>query len=91
MKSITIFDCIIKGNEGIVIWSRFHLSSLFKAEKFGDSFVFEGILSDSVKREITQAVSKTCIHFNCLPISVVFFLNSFITGSVINVRELVAG
>ncbi|TNM89011.1 hypothetical protein fugu_005265 [Takifugu bimaculatus] len=28
-----------------------------EAEKFGDSFVFEGILSDSVKKEITQAVA----------------------------------
>ncbi|KAM8914911.1 formylglycine-generating enzyme isoform 1-T1 [Spinachia spinachia] len=28
-----------------------------EAEKFGDSFVFEGILSDSVKNQITQAVA----------------------------------
>ncbi|CAG06727.1 unnamed protein product, partial [Tetraodon nigroviridis] len=28
-----------------------------EAEKFGDSFVFEGILSDKVKKEITQAVA----------------------------------
>lgn len=33
------------------------LSLCFQAEKFGDSFVFEGILSESVKNQITQAVS----------------------------------
>lgn len=41
----------------------------FQAEKFGDSFVFEGVLSDDVKKEITQAVSYYSI---CLPILVVF-------------------
>ncbi|KAG7232920.1 hypothetical protein INR49_007938 [Caranx melampygus] len=30
-----------------------------EAEKFGDSFVFEGILSEDVKNQITQAVSST--------------------------------
>ena len=29
----------------------------YKAEKFGDSFVFEGLLSETVKNQITQAVS----------------------------------
>jgi len=30
---------------------------MFQAEKFGDSFVFENLLSEAVKSEIDQAVS----------------------------------
>lgn len=30
----------------------------FQAEKFGDSFVFEGMLSEQVKSDIQQAVSN---------------------------------
>lgn len=61
------------------------LVNFFKAEKFGDSFVFEGILSDSVKKEITQAVSTIIMQFNCL-LSIVF-LNSFISAVVITCLE----
>lgn len=61
------------------------LVNFFKAEKFGDSFVFEGILSDSVKKEITQAVSRIIMQFNCL-LSIVF-LNSFISAVVITCLE----
>lgn len=36
------------------------LSSSPQAEKFGDSFVFEGLLSEQVKAGIQQAVSTEC-------------------------------
>lgn len=37
----------------------FDLFLFLQAEKFGDSFVFEGMLSEEVKAEIHQAVSNT--------------------------------
>lgn len=40
------FDCFLK-----------ELYLFCQAEKFGDSFVFEGILSEQVKSQISQAVS----------------------------------
>lgn len=36
----------------------FYFPSFLQAEKFGDSFVFEGMLSEQVKSDIQQAVSK---------------------------------
>lgn len=36
----------------------FYFLLSFQAEKFGDSFVFEGMLSEQVKTDIQQAVSN---------------------------------
>jgi len=41
------------------MWSN--LLFFLQAEKFGDSFVFEGMLSEGVKAGIHQAVSNSAV------------------------------
>ena len=51
MRSWLIYE-LIKVNVGFVIFI-----TNFQAEKFGDSFVLEGKISEEIKKDIHQAVS----------------------------------
>ena len=42
------------------MWDFFIFIAIFQAEKFGDSFVLEGKISEDIKKDIHQAVSS---HF----------------------------
>ena len=61
MRSWLIYE-LIKVNVGCVIFI-----TNFQAEKFGDSFVLEGKISEEIKKDIHQAVSgcfiQSLIHY----------------------------